>query len=163
MSSLQLNDLLNIISQWASESCTWVGNYQSQRITLSPIHPIKQIADLSLRLGSVEIKTPLISSDFDFQMGDCECCFELRTHEHTWMRFISCSSHNLKNRKSIKHLFAHCPASIEELKISQELVFYKNTRPIDAHSLAKHSHISKWHMFHVTGLHTISVPPHLEI
>ena len=162
MSSLQLCDLLDGISQWASESCTWVGQYAGQRITLSPIHPLVEVSALTLRLGSLEVKTPLNTDEFTVQRGECSCCFELRTKQEIWIRFLSCTNHNLTSKSTIQHLFTHCSVSKAQLQRTQELIFYKNTSPINSKSLSQFTHIVRWNWFHITSLNSLSIPPHLE-
>ena len=161
MSASILDSILGHISTWATENATWTGRFHHSTITLTAIHPLSEISDLTLRLGGTSsIRMPTPQTDLSLQMSRCGCCFDLGTSDnHIWCRFQSCHQHNLKST-SIDTLLSKVIPNRVIQRQTQRFILFKNTEPFSCDMLTPT--IQHVELFHCKTESTLSIPNHIS-
>jgi len=163
MSAEVLCTALPHISKWAIEHATWTGLFNETAITISPIHPLKEITATTLRLGTTPIVVSTPQEDIRLQFGTCKCCFDLYTNNNIWCRFQTCTDHKLPKRR-IQYLFTKVLPSTGQLSNAEEILYYKGEGSTDLLNqvLKKHNHLNRWRFLHTDGLTELTIPSHVE-
>lgn len=161
MSSEILDQTRSHIATWATDSATWTGRFGNKPITLSPIHPLEDIEQLTLKLGTCAIPFGTPNEGLSLHMGQCGCCFELRTAAETWCRFQSCNQHRLTAvDQKIDTLLTKVPPTGLNHEIGR-LILFKNTAPFSFERIP--NNIRHVELFHAATKNTLCIPSHIAV
>ena len=163
MSAEVLCHALPHISNWAIEHATWTGMFHGKAITISPIHPLKDVTNPTLRLGTTPISVSTIHEDIRLVFGACPCCFDLSSDDHIWCRFQACNSHKLPGQR-IQYLFTKVFSSKKQLSNAEEVLYYKGegSKALLNQVLKENIHLNRWRFLHTDGVTVLNIPNHIE-
>ncbi len=148
------------ISQWASENATWTGSLRQSRITLSPIHPLNSISNLTLQLGRDAIALEMPLHELIVNHAPCGCCFEFCSPDNrrAWCRFEGCHNSTMSNTP-VRYLFTKIIRP-RQARIDT-IVHYKNATPLTTQSLEQSKVTDHW-LIQATTEEALTIPNHIE-
>ena len=148
------------ISHWASENATWTGSFRKSRITLSPIHPLHSISNLTLKLGRDAIPLEPPSHELIVNHAPCGCCFEFCSPDNSraWCRFEGCQKSVMSN-VPVQYLFTKVIRP--QYAAIDTIVHYKITKGIATQDLERSTVTNQW-LIETNTEKTLVIPKHIE-